>query len=185
MDTTSNKERLRVSDLIVGSALCIITTKIFVTSLGFIVQTMRTGAPYYQSAGFFPAVVSSILFICACSLVRTALKSIFKNKTESVSTGNLKYLGLIVSENLRAMKKGAFGFLLVLSWFGFYVFVLLGRLSYVSATFIFVFVFMALFHFKEESRISVRQAATLLLTAFLMALFISLLFQNVARIPLP
>ena len=187
MDTISSPERLRVFDFAAGLALCAIAAKIFAASLGYIAQTAKTGAPYYKSAGFFPAVVSSLLFVCACSLLHTALKSILNNMPERALNGDskFKYLGLVVSENLYAIKKGSWFFLSVLGWLGFYIFILLEYLPYTGATCIFLFVFMALFHIKERSPISVKQGAIMLLTAFLMALFISFLFHNVARIPLP
>jgi hypothetical protein len=118
-------------------------------------------------------VISSMLFICACWLMCLALKS------------ELDFKRLLTGENWGVFRRRLLSFLLVVGWLGFYIFVLLERFSYSSATCVFLFVFMALFHVKEQRRVTVKHGATLFLIAFLMSRFLLFMFRDVARIPMP
>jgi hypothetical protein len=173
MSMISSPKYSREFDFIAGLMICVVAVIIFMTSLKYIAKTLESSAPYYQSAGFFPAIISSMLFVCACCLMRFA----FKNK--------LNFKRLLTNGNLSLFRKRILNFLLVIGWLGFYVFVLLGYFSYSNATFIFLFVFMSLFHVKERCHMTVKQCASLLLGAFLMSQILSFLFQDVAKIPLP
>ncbi|MDR1740874.1 MAG: tripartite tricarboxylate transporter TctB family protein [Synergistaceae bacterium] len=158
-----NPGRISV-DFAAGVCVCLAAVGVFAVSIGYIVRTVRGGAAYYQSAGFFPAIVSSLMFICGTRLL-------FGRGSQPTPARPVD--GAVI---------------FVLGWLAVYIFALLEWLPYFYATWAFLFVFMAAFRLKERREFTRKDAgfmAWALLLSALMSAGLAGLFGGVARIPLP
>lgn len=164
-----DNKTLRRADLITSIILMIIAILGFIMSLSLVIKTLEKGRLWYESAGLFPLIVTSLLALCSFLIFLRARKD--GARFDFLTLSKLKEL-----KDSREARVAA----IVIGLLAIYIFILLKVLQYSIATFIFLFAFIYIFNEKNR-----RSLFTSFLVSIITTVVLTYGFGNLAMIPLP
>jgi cell division protein FtsW (lipid II flippase) len=163
-----DKNNLPIIDLI--CSILILAIGLYVAGSGLYIALFEANGTdvWYYSPGMFPIMIGACLMIFALLLF-------FKKRKEGARLKNIHF------ENLRALlkEKTTYRLLLAIALFSAYVFLLIGHIPFVAATFIYLAVTMIVFR-RDGFPIW-----KLLLISAITTAFIYVFFGIIAAVPLP
>ena len=164
-----DKKNLRRADLVTTIILMILSLASLAISIKMLLHTIVSYMPWYKSAGLFPLIVSSFLFLCSLLLFLRARKE--GAKFDFFTTE--KFNNMLKSREFKVA-------LTVIGLLAAYIFILLNILPYWIATFIYIFSFIFIFKEKTVKGIIMTVVVSAISTAVL-----TYGFGQLAMIPLP
>ncbi len=156
-------------DFLTSLVLIAISVSAILASIGY---WLKQKVLFYESAGFMPVLVAGGLLLMAVKLLAESLK----HDTVRGFAARLKR-SLSATGRSVAVRKAMVG----LSIFGFYVFFLLGRLSFALASFLALAAVLVYVHLDGKWR----TALTMIVIAALSVAGIVGLFQYAFSVPMP
>jgi len=172
MEEDKDKSQLRKADIIISFVLFAFSVLflIFALKMPAKIYIQVTGQPsgIYTAPGIFPIFISIILILESMLLFRTGLKGAKRFSVEDIRH-SIDYIRTDTFKRLVTV----IGLLIL------YIFILLGRIRYDLATFIYLFSNMVIFRPKKYSILKI----FFICVAFSLATAYG--FKYLARIPLP
>jgi hypothetical protein len=164
--------QLRKADVI-ASVLLLIASAFFLffallMPAKFYIQATGQPSGIFTAPGIFPILVAGILIIESVLLLRTGLKGARGLHIQDLRQG-ISYIHTRIFKRL----------VIVVGLLVFYIFLLLGRVRYDVATFIYLFSTMLIFRRAKYS------IAKIFFICVVFSLAVSLAFKHLFRIPLP
>lgn len=155
------------ADLLSSLVLFCFACFVFISGL-YMCFSAQTGTEvWYYSPGFFPLFIGAVLLILAILFFRK----------KYIAGGRLKHFTGIIRNSINTNK--TLRLCLAIGIFAFYVFVLIGRIHFLVATFIYLFVTMTVFRTENYAiwKIAIISASA--------TGFVYLFFGIIASVPLP
>ncbi|MCL2380089.1 MAG: tripartite tricarboxylate transporter TctB family protein [Treponema sp.] len=166
-------------ELISGARADFITSMVlFLFGLFVFFESVRMPIPsharhlWFTSPGFFPAFLGIMLVFTSIMLFYRSFRVLRSNNTFLSFSSAVA----VIKSKTTARLGLALAFLIM------YVFVLLGNIHYIAATFIYMLANIVVFDAKERTP---RRLLLQILTAAIVAVVIAVAFRDLGRIPLP
>ena len=179
LEVKNEKEADPDRDLISGARADFITSIVlFSFGLFIFVESVRMPMPaharhlWFTAPGFFPGFLGIMLKVTSLMLFYKAFRVLRKNKT-FLDFGSML---LVIRSKTTARLGIALAFLII------YIFVLLGAIHYIAATFIYVLANVIVFDTKQRT---LRRVLLQIVIAAALAVIIAVMFRDFGRIPLP